>query len=173
MESPSACGSNTFTDLDLLTCRGVGWAAWRCRSGFCQWEFDAFYDETTDVYRPENAGDRAWKEAINCRYGSNQFNGSGLLIYRGAPMGLTGPVPSIRLKALRRGLQDYEYFWLLRQYGRGGDADQLVYDIVHTTPFGAAAVGNREIWKNNPDHWDAARVRAGRLLARLIRTTKD
>jgi hypothetical protein len=162
----SACGSNTFTDLDLLTCRGVGWAAWKHRSGYCQWEFDAFYDEKSRVFRPENAGDRAWKEAVNCRYGNSQYNGSGLLIYRGQPMGLSGPVPSIRLKALRRGLQDYEYFWLLRQAGQGSEADQLVDGIVHTLPFGPASMGNTEIWKNDPEAWEAARTRAGTLLAR-------
>ena len=47
----SACGSNTLTDLDLLTCRGVGWVAWKLCSGFCQWEFDAFYDDTGRLRR--------------------------------------------------------------------------------------------------------------------------
>ena len=169
----SACGSNTFTDLDLFTCRGICWAAWKHRSGYCEWEFDAFYDEKTNVYRPEDAGDRAWREAVNCRYGNNQYNGSGLLIYRGAPMGLPGPVPSIRLKTLRRGLQDYEYFWLLREAGRDGDADQLVDGIIHTVPFGEASVGNTDIWKNDPEAWEAVRIRAGQLLNGTSLPAKD
>ncbi len=88
-------------------------------------------------------------------------------------MGLSGPVPSIRLKALRRGLQDYEYFWLLRQEGRGADADRLVDGVVHTVPFGAASVGNTEIWKNDPEAWQAARIRAGNLLASLRPPSAD
>ncbi|MHC4406187.1 MAG: glycoside hydrolase domain-containing protein [Planctomycetota bacterium] len=160
----SACGSNTFTDLDLLTCRGVGWAAWKHRSGFCQWEFDAFYDEKTGVFRPEDAGDRAWREAINCRYGNGRYNGSGLLIYRGEPMGLDGPVASIRLKAHRRGFQDYEYFWLLQQCGEGATADGLVDSVVHAVPFGSASIGNTEVWRNDPEVWEKARRRAGDLL---------
>lgn len=53
-----------------------------------------------------------------CRCGTGEYNGSGLLIYRGEPMGRSHPVPSIRLKAHRRGFQDYEYFWLLERAGR-------------------------------------------------------
>lgn len=160
----SASGSNTCIDLDLLTCRGIGWAAWKHQSGYCQWEFDAFYDEKSRTFRPEKAGDRAWRRAINCRYGNVEYNGSGLLIYRGQPMGLAGPVPSIRLKAHRRGFHDYEYFWLLAQSGRREEADRLVDSIVHSVPFGRASVGNTEIWSNHPEAWDAVRIRIGELL---------
>ena len=81
-------------------------------------------------------------------------------------MGFSGPVPSIRLKALRRGLQDYEYFWLLRQAGQGCKADRLVDGIVHSLPFGSDSLGNTEIWTNHPEVWEAARIQAGNLLAR-------
>ncbi|KKL20508.1 hypothetical protein LCGC14_2454760 [marine sediment metagenome] len=148
----SACGSNTFIDLDLLTCRGIGWAAWKHRSGYCQWEFDW-------------SGEEAWTEALNYRKGNNAFNGSGQFIYRGSFIGSKDPVPSIRMKAHRRGFQDYEYFWLLREAGRGAEADRIVDSIIHTTPFGTASVGNTEIWKNDPEAWDAARCQAGELLA--------
>jgi hypothetical protein len=144
-------GSNTFIDLDLLTCRGVGWAAWKLRSGYCQWEFDW------------NA-DVAWTEAINYRNGDVAVNGSGLLFYRGDMVGSSDPIPSIRLKAHRRGFQDYEYFWLLKQAGLGAEADELVNSVIHTTPFGQMNWGNTDIWKNNPEEWDAARMRAGELL---------
>ncbi|MHC4718145.1 MAG: glycoside hydrolase domain-containing protein [Planctomycetota bacterium] len=156
----SACGSNAFTDLDLLTCRGVGWAAWKYRCGYCEWEFDSYWDRPNDCFDPE----RNWTDAINFRKGDRAFNGSGLLIYRGSYVGLDDPVPSIRLKAHRRGFQDYEYFWLLRQAGCGDDADRLVDDVVHAMPFGHDAVGNVEIWKNHPDTWDAARIQAGEML---------
>ncbi len=79
-------------------------------------------------------------------------------------MGLSYPVPSIRLKAQRRGFQDYEYFWLLQRAGGREQADRLVDSIVHGVPFGAAAVGNTEIWKNDPQAWDSVRLRAGELL---------
>ncbi len=155
-----ACGSNTFLDLDLLTCRGVGWSAWKHKSGYCEWEFDAFVHRDSGLRDPE----LNWFQAMNFRSGRNEFNGSGLLIYRGRTIGRADPVPSIRLKAHRRGFQDYEYFWLLSQAGKARQADRLVDAVVRKFPFGRASIGNVEIWRNDPSAWDAARLRAGKAL---------
>ncbi|MGB2822770.1 MAG: glycoside hydrolase domain-containing protein, partial [Phycisphaerae bacterium] len=160
----SACGSNTFTDLDLLTCRGVGWAAWKHASGFCEWEFDAFHDDTQKMQRPQKPWSAGWTKAMNCRYGGSEYNGSGLLIYRGELSGSPDPIASIRLKAHRRGFQDYEYFRLLREAGLGERADQLAGSIFLSVPFGPKCVGNTKIWKNDPKQWDAVRIEAGKLL---------
>src|SRR5204863_9538846 len=93
------------------------------------------------------------------------YNGSGQLIYRGAVQGYDGPIPSIRLKAMRRGLQDYEYFWLLAERaGKRTAADELVHTIVYKRPFGPAAIRDTEIWKNDPNDWDHARDAAGERL---------
>ena len=156
------CGSNTFLDLDLLTCRGVGWAAWKHKSGYCEWEFDAFIHRDTGLRDPV----LNWTQAINFRSKTNAFNGSGLLIYRGNQIGSKDPVPSIRLKAHRRGFQDYEYLWLLAQQGKAGGAkaDRLVDSVVRATPFGRASIGNIEVWRNNPEAWDAARIKIGGML---------
>ena len=151
----SACGSNTFLDLDLLTCRGLAWATWKHRCGYCQWEF-------------EWAGDRAWTEALNWITEHVEYNGSGLLIYRGDVVGSPDPIPSIRLKAHRRGFQDYEYFWLLRQAEREAEADEAVNSIIHTTPFGEASIENTEIWRNDPEVWDAARLQLGEKLHSIL-----
>jgi hypothetical protein len=151
----SACGSNTFLDLDLLTCRGLAWATWKHRCGYCQWEF-------------EWAGDRAWTEALNWVTEHVEYNGSGLLIYRGDVVGSPDPIPSIRLKAHRRGFQDYEYFWLLQQAGREADADEAVDSIIHTTPFGEASIENTEIWRNDPEVWDRARLQLGEKLHAIL-----
>jgi hypothetical protein len=81
-------------------------------------------------------------------------------------MGYRQPIPSIRLKAQRRGLQDYEYFWLLEQKTGSKDAaDRLVNRIVYKRPFGKAALLDIEIWRNNPEEWDQARLAAGELIA--------
>ncbi len=149
----SGCGSNTFLDLDLLVNRAIGWIGWKYRSGWVQWEFDwnAF---------------AAWYEAENFKEPERIFNGSGQLIYRGAVMGYDRPIPSIRLKAQRRGLQDYEYFWLLSQKtGTKDAADRLVTRIVYKQPFGEKAMFDTEIWKNNPDEWEKARIEAGVAIA--------
>ena len=152
-------GSNTCTDLDLLSGRGIGWLAWKLKSGYCQWEFDAHWLEGR-AFEPE----RSWTEAVNYRKNYVEANGSGLLIYRGKFIGLKQPVPSIRLKAHRRGFQDYEYFWLLSQAGKGDQADRLVDSVIHAVPFGASAKGKSEFWKNNPEAWDAVRIKIGEML---------
>jgi glycosyl hydrolase family 123 len=151
-EKNSGCGSNTFLDLDLLVNRGVGWVAWKYRTGWVEWEFD------WNAYA-------AWYEAENFKEADRIYNGSGQLIYRGAVMGYRQPVPSIRLKAQRRGLQDYEYFWLLGERGHREAADKLVNRIVYKRPFGKTAMQDIEVWRNNPEEWEEARAEAGRMLA--------
>jgi hypothetical protein len=75
------------------------------------------------------------------------------------------PVPSIRLKAQRRGLQDYEYFKLLAG-GRGeAEADRIVNEVVFGRPFGEKSIGVTNLWKNNPDAWDEARREAAKMIA--------
>jgi hypothetical protein len=51
----------------------------------------------------------------------SQFNAGGYLLYPGVPCGMDGPVGCIRLKNLRDGMEDYEYFALLEEQG-GKDA---------------------------------------------------
>jgi hypothetical protein len=150
----SGCGSNTFLDLDLLVNRGIGWIGWKYRAGWVEWEFD------WNAYA-------SWYEAENFKEARRTYNGSGQLIYRGAVMGYRQPIPSIRLKAQRRGLQDYEYFWLLAEKTGSRDAaDRLVNRVVYKQPFGPRAMLDVEIWKNDPEAWDQARAEAARLLAR-------
>ena len=165
----SGCGSNTFTDLDLNVNRGIGWGAWKQRSGYCEWEFDAYIVRSPREHRPTKPFDPRWFAARNCRYGNpralKEYNGSGLLIFRGLMVGRPGqPIPTVRLKSHRRGMQDYEYFWLLKQAGMGDKADEIVDSIVHTMPFGGENYRNPNIWRHNPEQWEAARIKAGELL---------
>lgn len=149
----SGCGSNTFTDLDLNINRAIGWIGWKYQSGWVEWEFD--WNAYASWYEPEN-----FKEPQRI------YNGSGQLIYRGAVMGYKEPIASIRLKAQRRGLQDYEYFWVLSQKtGNRQASDKLVNQVIYKNPFGEAAILDTEIWKNNPEKWEQARIAAGELIA--------
>ena len=78
-----------------------------------------------------------------------RYNGDGYLLYPG-PKGV--PYPSIRLKALRDGFEDYEYMWLLRGLvqkaqsagkpgGALGRAKELLEMDELITDEGAYAVG--------------------------------
>ncbi len=61
-----------------------------------------------------------------------QFNGEGALFYPGEDAGIDGPVASIRLKNLRDGMEDYEYFTLLEKAGGKSVVDEIVRSGVPT-----------------------------------------
>ena len=46
---------------------------------------------------------------------SGHYNGGGYLFYPGVPCGIDGPVASMRIKNLRDGMEDYEYFGVLEK----------------------------------------------------------
>ena len=60
------------------------------------------------------------------------WNGEGALLYPGNEAGIEGPVGSLRLKSLRDGMEDYEYFALLEQRGGADVVDALVREAVPT-----------------------------------------
>jgi len=84
-----------------------------------------------------------------------RINGDGVLFYPGTPAGLHEPLASFTMKSLRRGLQDYEYLWLLREKGK--PADDIVDRIVPRA----------NAWSRTPDEWDEARLELGRRLDAL------
>ncbi|MCX6622406.1 MAG: DUF4091 domain-containing protein [Acidobacteria bacterium] len=134
----------------------MGWIAWKYRAGsWTLWELD-FNSLRAWIY-PETYPDQ---------------NGHGMFIYRGETVGLDEPVASIRLKQLRRGSQDYEYFWLLAQgKGGAGQVDGLVNSVV--ADFLARGGGERfsmgapGLWKHDPAVWEQVRVKMGDLIANL------
>lgn len=69
-----------------------------------------------------------------------RWNGDGFLFYPGDQAGIEGPVTSVRLKNIRDGLEDYEYFALLDARGGKDVADEIV----------RAAVPTWGSWKQDP-----------------------
>lgn len=89
-------------DFPLLNYRVPAWTSRRYGlRGLYYW---------TVVYWP--AGD-PWVNPLTYK----NFNGEGVLFYPGADAGIDGPVASMRLKALRDGLEDYEYLVLAGDEG--------------------------------------------------------
>ena len=86
-----------------------------------------------------------------------RLNGDGVLFYPGTPAGLREPLASFTMKSLRRGLQDYEYLWLLRQQGKS--ADDLVSRLVPRA----------NDWAKDPDAWDRTRIELGERLEAAAR----
>jgi hypothetical protein len=92
-------------------------------TGILYWKVDAWSpDPWTDI---NNAG----------KYSSSNYPGEAVLLYPGQDVGIPGAAPSMRLKWLRDGVEDYEYVELLKKAGEGTWALQQ-----------AASVGKD--WKN-------------------------
>lgn len=60
---------------------------------------------------------------------TNYYNGGGILFYPGKDAGFDGPVTSIRLKNIREGLEDYEYFAILDKAGETQFVKKIVDEI--------------------------------------------
>ena len=142
-----------LTDGDGLNCRALSWIAWKLRAGsWTLWELD--FNSL-----------RAWQDAATYP----RHNGHGMLIYRGETMGLDEPAASIRLKIIRRGSQDYEYFWLLARSAGGKEiVDAAVNDVLHGSFTGRkSSLGAPGMWKHDPDDWDRVRLKLGDAIAKL------
>lgn len=94
------------------------------------------------------------------------------LIYPGTIAGLSEPVPSVRLKRLRRAMQDMAYVKLMRSKGLAHTADILAESLA---PFAGAkayrhhyADPRAERWPRDSRWWrDARRIMADELVAVL------
>jgi len=109
------------------------------------------------------------------REGENRW-GNGTLLYPGsrltavgAARAIEGPIPSYRLKALRRGLQDAEYAWLARRAGRGEATDGLLRGLIPAA-FSEAPRPRwwrprpHGLWSRRPEDYAAARLQLARLI---------
>jgi len=105
-----AGGDTPFWELDfpLLNYRIPAWTSRRYNlAGLLYW---------TVVFWP--VGD-TWMNPLTYK----EYNGEGTLFYPGADIGYDGPVASMRLKALRDGLEDYEYLVLAGDAGAAKAAE--------------------------------------------------
>ncbi len=94
------------------------------------------------------------------------------LIFPGSPFGLSEPVPTVRLKRLRQGLQDVAYLQLMYDQGLGHVATTLLETL--SPPSGASAYrshfadGEPIRWPSSIQSFEAAKhVMANELLRRL------
>jgi len=95
-------------------------------------------------------------------------NGDGFLLYPGAPVGVQGPVTTIRLEAARDGVEDYEYLKLLQSQRSDPEAARLLADFAALLDIPNA--GGRYSTKILPEPLKLAalRLRAGAALDRLF-----
>jgi hypothetical protein len=86
--------------------------------------------------------------------GYTQYPGEGMLVYPGATVGIRGVAPSMRLKWLRDGVQDYEYVELLKRAGAGAWALQVA----------AQAGSSWRNWTRDPNVLEGVRQQLGAAL---------
>ena len=83
--------------------------------------------------------------------------GDGIFVYPPAPIASTESAPGIRLKAIRDGIQDYEYAQMLKNLGQLSVVDNTLLPI-------AASWSN---WSHDPNALLNARTQLGQLLHQL------
>jgi hypothetical protein len=85
------------------------------------------------------------------------YPGEGMLVYPGGPVGLDTAIPSMRLKWIREGVQDFEYVAILKRLGRGDWA------LAQARRAGSSW---RE-WTRDPDVLDSVRDQLGDEIERV------
>ena len=90
-------------------------------------------------------------------HGNPHFNGGGYLFYPGKPCGIDGAVASMRMKNLRDGMEDYEYFAILEKLA-GREAVTKIVDTITPTWWNYA---------KEPDRFLAAREKLAEEILRL------
>ena len=92
-------------------------------TGLLYWTTSGWYDEHGPWLVP---GFVHYSQIAENHYEARYYNGGGMLFYPGNDAGFDGPVTTIRLKNIREGLEDYEYFALLERYGEGDFVKEMV-----------------------------------------------
>lgn len=105
--------------------------------------------------------------------GEGGINGDGVLIYPGQDLkhpeqdrGIAGPVASIRLKNIRRGMQDYEYLWLASKNGLEAEARAAADECV---PRAFSESKGNVAWSIKGSDWDAARWKLAEALEKKLK----
>jgi hypothetical protein len=136
-------------DHPLLNYRAPAWIAWRYRiRGLLYWGGMTYWKQVDDPWTD------AWTYGRTKGPKAPAYNGEGTLAYPARPVGYDGLVPSLRLKALRDAIQDYDYFAILEQAGRAAEAEKIVL------PLAASWFE----WEKSPAAYDKARAALAELI---------
>jgi Domain of unknown function (DUF4091) len=98
-----------------------------------------------------------WNNVQSWVSGGYTFPGDGVLVYPGQQVGLSSVVPSMRLKYVRDGVDDYDYMAMLRAQGQ----DVLVESIL------GSIAPDWINWTKSTSALESARIQMGQELDRL------
>jgi len=167
-------GSEPFEGSEALDGDGFSlttwpWIAWRYKLdtlflyNMTEWS----YFRLDRVQKPwGNLPRNIWTNPLNQSW---QTNSQGVLLYPGDYVGVKGVIPSIRMKQIRRGMQDYEYFWLASEKGQKARAEEVAKRIIPKALHEAAAgIGDnfygKGQWNRDPRNWAAARTELAKTI---------
>ena len=162
---PPATGTMMING-ESLGLRTWQWMVWKYGlSGACDWEFGLTQDK--NVFRQTIVDDSEGYPYLRNMY-----------IFPGEQIGLHGePIPSIRLKMMRRSIQDYEYFWTLATHKTNGRelADGIVNRIMKrglrdAVDYWPDLKDNPNNWSHRPEEWYKARLQ---LASHIVSETND
>ncbi|WP_216087067.1 DUF4091 domain-containing protein [Stanieria cyanosphaera] len=114
-------------------------------------------------WRIDDWTDEPWEKVPVYVHGEKNFPGEGMLVYRGTEVGLKTIVPSMRLKWIREGVEDYEYIEILKQLGLEKWALQVARDV------GA----DWRNWTKKPAELELARKKLGEKINQIYSQTKQ
>lgn len=136
-------GNAPFWQIDFppVEFRAPFWVSWHYDvKGFLYWS-SIYWTEGQDPWTKPHFRDQYW--------------GEGMLLYPGKAAGLSGPVPSIRLKLIREALEDFEYMTLAAQQGHQAEVDEIVDSLAQSFTD----------WSASPEAYLAARAKIAALIA--------
>ena len=159
-------GSEPFQGNETLDSDGVAMRTWSWIAWCYKVDYLCYYS-MSEAWRGFPNG----KTFNNCEIWDKPRNrpwalSQGVFIYPGKKLNYDLPIVNIRMKQIRRGQTDYEYFWLLNHAGEGALADKLCKGVIKSALSEAAAGAEqytREggLWSHNPAVWDDAIKQAG------------
>ncbi len=146
------------TDFPLLNYRLPAWMAWRDRmTGILYWGGMSFWRQVDDPWTDPKTLDRR-KDGKGPLY-----NGEGSLLYPGRAAGYDGIAPSLRLKALRDAIEDYEYLAILQRAGKLKEAEKIVLPLTESWFQ----------WNEDPAAYEQARVQLAELIVQTAAREVD
>lgn len=123
----------------------------------------------TFMYINQNPDDEFYGES-----GIHWGNGDGILFYPGhdpffreQDRGIQGPISSIRMKNLRRGIQDYEYMWLAATKGNRDEVDAIVSSAVPRA-LHETSRDHTIAWSPIGNDWDSYRKQLAELIVHVM-----
>jgi len=139
-------------DFPLLNYRVPSWIAWRYRiRGLLYWGGMSYWQAVEDPWTDPKSLDRR-NTRPNSEY--HLWNGDGTLAYPGRAVGYDGIVPSLRMKALRDSIEDYEYLAILERAGLADKAQEVIMPLA----------GSWFEWETDEGAYETARAQLAGLI---------